>query len=57
MRRLVRIYGRGANTVFPVGDHYRGGTYGDDIALPIATSERTNPNFKDFERPVGAACR
>lgn len=56
MRRLIRTYGRAPNTVFPVGDHYRGGTYGDDIALPIATSERTNPNYQNFVRPTGAAC-
>ena len=57
MRRLIRIYGRAPDTVFPVGDHYRGGTYGDDIALPVATSERTNPNYTNFTRPTGAACK
>jgi len=46
MRRLIRQYGRAANTVFPVGTHYRGGEFGPDLNLPIVTDERNNPNFK-----------
>lgn len=46
MRRLIRQYGRSANTVFPVGTHYRGGEFGPDVNLPIVTDERNNPNFK-----------
>ncbi|HKW48672.1 MAG TPA: hypothetical protein VJN70_14585 [Gemmatimonadaceae bacterium] len=46
MRRLIRQYGRTADNVFPVGDHYRGGTYGGDVNLPITTAEKNgNPNF------------
>ena len=46
MRRLVRQYDRAANEVFPVGVHYKGGTYGDDVNLPVVTDERNNPNFQ-----------
>jgi len=45
MRRLVRQYGRAANTVYPIGTHYKGGEFGSDLQLPIVTDERNNPNF------------
>ena len=45
MRRLIREYGRAANTVFPEGTHYRGGTYGPDLNLPIPQEEQNNPKF------------
>lgn len=45
LRRLIRQYSRTANTVFPVGVHYKGGNYGNDVNLPITTDERTNPNI------------
>lgn len=45
MRRLIRQYGRAANTVFPVGTHYKGGEFGPDLNLPIVTDERNNPKF------------
>ena len=45
MRRLVRQYGRAVNTVFPEGVHYRGGTYGVDVNLPVPQQEQNNPNF------------
>jgi starch-binding outer membrane protein, SusD/RagB family len=44
MRRLVRLYGRPVEAVFPVGTHYRGGEYGTDVNIPITTEELTNPN-------------
>jgi hypothetical protein len=46
MRRLVRQYDRAPDDVFPVGVHYKGGTYGDDVNLPVVTDERNNPNFQ-----------
>jgi hypothetical protein len=46
MRRLIRQYGRAANTVFPEGAHYRGGNYGTDLNLPVPQEEQNNPNFK-----------
>jgi hypothetical protein len=46
MRRLIRQYGRAANTVFPEGQHYRGTTYGVDVNLPVPQEELNNPKFK-----------
>lgn len=47
MRRLVRNYGRAANTVFPVGNIvYRpGNTYGTDVNFIVPFNERNNPKF------------
>lgn len=46
MRRLIRQYGRGAETVFPTGAYFKyGGTYGTDVAAPIPQQEQNNPNF------------
>ena len=49
MRRLVRQYLRDPNSVFPVGDYSRGGTYGDVVAFPVPINENNNP---DFDRNV-----
>ena len=48
LRRLIRQYGRAADgsTTFPVGTHYRGGTYGADLNLPVTTDELNNPDYK-----------
>jgi hypothetical protein len=45
LRRLVRFYNHAPATVFPEGEHYRGGNYGTDVNLPVPTDELTNPNF------------
>ncbi len=45
LRRLIRQYGRTPETTFPEGIHYRGGTYGPDVNLPVPEDERNNPNF------------
>jgi len=45
MRRLIRQYGRTEATVFPQGVHYKGGSYGKDVNLPVVQAERNNPNF------------
>ncbi len=52
MRRLIRFYGRTPENTFPVGTHYRGITYGDDVNFPITTDEvNGNPDFKGcFDR-------
>jgi hypothetical protein len=42
LRRLVRQYGRPSNTVFPSGAHFRGGTYGNDVAYPVPFDEGNN---------------
>jgi hypothetical protein len=46
MRRLIREYGRAQTSVFPTGDYPNGGSYGDDVMLPIGPDEIGNPNFK-----------
>lgn len=46
LRRLVRQYGRPATAVFPEGVHFKAGTFGSDVNLPVVTDEENNPNFK-----------
>ena len=45
LRRLVRQYGRGAETVFPTGAYFKGGVYGTDVNLVVPFEERNNPEF------------
>jgi len=45
LRRLIRQYNRTQDNVFPVGQHYRGGTYGPDVNLPVPQSEENNPEL------------
>ncbi|MCY7377835.1 MAG: hypothetical protein LH467_00665 [Gemmatimonadaceae bacterium] len=45
MRRLVRQYGRDAETVYPTGSYFKGGAYGTDVVLPPAQEEMNNPNW------------
>lgn len=44
LRRLIRQYGRAANTVFPTGAWHKGGNYGNDVNFPVPFSEANNPN-------------
>jgi hypothetical protein len=44
MRRLIRQYGRTEDEVFPGGGYVKGGSYGDDVNLPIPQEEGNNPN-------------
>ncbi len=44
MRRLIRQYGRAAETIFPSGNYLKGGSYGEDVNLPIPVEELNNPN-------------
>jgi hypothetical protein len=44
-RRLVRQYGRAATDVFPEGVHFKAGSFGSDVNLPVGTDEENNPNF------------
>ncbi len=46
MRRLIREYGRSADTVFPVGISPNGAPFGTDVSLPIPFAEQNNPKFK-----------
>jgi hypothetical protein len=45
MRRLIRQYNRGAETVFPTGPYFKGGTYGSDVNSPVPQREQNNPNY------------
>jgi len=46
LRRLVRQYGRAAESVFPVGPYHRGGLrYGQQVTLQVPQIEENNPNF------------
>lgn len=46
LRRLIRQYGRAANTVFPVGTYFKASfTYGPDVNIPVPITEANNPNF------------
>ena len=48
LRRLVRVYKRDSEAVFPTGNLTLplDGTYGTSTAVTIPFSERNNPNFK-----------
>jgi len=41
LRRLVRVYGRPAESVFPTGSYWRGGVYSTGTSVPIPTDETT----------------
>ena len=45
LRRLVRQYGRAADSVFPSGTFHKGGTYSTDVNAPIPDVEKSNPLF------------
>ena len=45
LRRLIRQYGRPAESVFPTGAYFKGGVYGPDVNFPIPFEEKNNPNF------------
>lgn len=64
LRRLVRQYGRSANSVFPTGSYTRPGrntgngtftgevafgTYGNDVNFPLPIDEQNNPNFQQCQ--------
>ena len=46
MRRLVRQYGRQAETVFPTGNYHKDGLkFGTDVNFIVPAPERNNPKF------------
>jgi starch-binding outer membrane protein, SusD/RagB family len=45
MRRLVRQYSRGAETVFPTGAFHKTGVFGTGVNFPVPDAEKSNPNF------------
>ena len=47
LRRLIRQYGRGAETVFPTGAFWKpGANYGTDVNIPVPRDEQNNPEFQ-----------
>jgi hypothetical protein len=46
MRRLVRQYGRGTETVYPTGAYFKGGVYGTDAVLIPNQTETNNPKWQ-----------
>lgn len=47
LRRMIKVYGRAEDEVFPTGPYPRsniGGQYGTDVNLPLPVDERNNPN-------------
>jgi starch-binding outer membrane protein, SusD/RagB family len=48
LRRLIRQYGRGSETVFPHALYFKGGqTYGAGVNLPLPRTETNNPKVKE----------
>jgi hypothetical protein len=45
MRRLVTVWNRNADAVYPMGDHFKGEPYGTDLAFPIPLDEKNNPEY------------
>jgi len=45
LRRLIRIYGRTQDNVFPFGTFFKGGEYGPDVNFPVTVDEQNNPAF------------
>jgi hypothetical protein len=45
LRRLVRQYSRPVNTVFPNGPYFKGGTYGNNVNVPVPFQEQNNPEY------------
>lgn len=47
LRRLVRQYNRAPTDVFPEGVHYKGGSYGSDMNLPVVQEEIGNNSLSN----------
>ena len=45
LRRLIRQYGRAAETIFPTGPFPKGGNYSTDVNIPLSADEANNPHF------------
>jgi len=47
LRRLIRVYGRDPESVFPTGAYVTGGSYGNATAIPfiLAGQQLSNPNI------------
>jgi starch-binding outer membrane protein, SusD/RagB family len=48
LRRLMRQHGRNAAQAgWPTGSYFRGGVYGDHVAMPVPFDELNNPLFRE----------
>jgi len=59
LRRMIRQYGRGAETVFPTGPYSSNGRttiYGTDTSFPIPVEELNNPNVSQDPAPNLKGC-
>lgn len=45
MRRMVRLYNRTQDNVFPTGAFHKGGNYGSAVNFPVPDDEKSNPKF------------
>ncbi len=45
LRRLIRQYNYGPESVFPTGAYPKGGTYGTDVNSPVPLAEQNNPKY------------
>lgn len=45
LRRLVRQYGRSANSVYPIGPTVQNSSRGNQLDLPVPFTETNNPNY------------
>lgn len=45
LRRLIRQYNLGSESVFPTGPYPKGGTYGTDVNSPVPQAEQNNPKY------------
>jgi hypothetical protein len=57
LRRLIRQYARGAETVFPTGPWFKGGSYGPDVNLPASFEELNNPTVPQDQIKVSCIDR
>ena len=57
LRRMVRQYGRTAESVFPSGEFHKGGNYGTTYNIPMPIQETNNPNAViNPADPYGSSC-
>jgi hypothetical protein len=59
LRRMIRQYGRGAETVFPTGAYSSNGRttiYGTDTSFPIPVEELNNPEVPQNPPPNLKGC-
>jgi hypothetical protein len=45
LRRLMKVYGRAEDAVFPTGAYFKGGFYGNQVSLMVPQEEGRNPNY------------